>query len=292
MRFEISYRSGYRYTRPVRENLNAVRIKPTTGPRQRLDSFDLELQPAATTREHTDYFGTAVIEFDVVEPHDELVIEATMSVETDEPATPVSTGWAAVGTEAYRAAGGEYLLNTERPPADGSIDDLLAAVRGESPLASLLAASEAIPERFDYRTGSTFVGSTVADLLAGGSGVCQDFVHLGLMLLRELGLATRYVSGYLFTAPHEGLDSVEVETHAWLEALLPGRDGEPPSWVSVDPTNRGLAGATHVKIGHGRAYGDVPPIRGLYRGDVHGELDVRVAMHRVNGAANGEPSGG
>ncbi len=97
--------------------------------------------------------------------------------------------------------------------------------------------------------------SSIKDLLDVGAGVCQDFVHLGLCLLRHHGIAARHVSGYLFAAgSHRERESVEVDTHAWLEALLPvAGDGE-PVWIAANPTNRGLAGETHVKIGHGRHY--------------------------------------
>ena len=100
-----------------------------------------------------------------------------------------------------------------------------------------------------YRPGVTYVGSTVADLLQAGAGVCQDLVHLSLVLLRRHGIAARYVSGFLWAAPQEeGSDSLEVETHAWLEALLPGTGGRgEPVWVGADPTNRQLAGEGHVK---------------------------------------------
>ncbi len=101
------------------------------------------------------------------------------------------------------------------------------------------------------------------DLLEAGAGVCQDFVHLSLVLLRRRGIAARYVSGYLWAAPEDdGVDSLEVDTHAWLEALLPGSGAKgEPVWVGADPTNRRLAGETHVKIGHGRFYADVLPSR-------------------------------
>jgi transglutaminase-like putative cysteine protease len=123
----------------------------------------------------------------------------------------------------------------------------------------------------------------VDDLLAGGAGVCQDFVHLSLILLRRHGIAARYVSGYLFAAPEDGgTDSVEVDTHAWVEALLPDEGDGEPSWVGADPTNRRLAGETHVKIGHGRHYGDVPPIKGVYRGAAEAEHDVSVRMTRLD----------
>jgi transglutaminase-like putative cysteine protease len=151
--------------------------------------------------------------------------------------------------------------------------------------------SELIPDRFEYDQQSTYVGSTVADLLEAGGGVCQDFVHLALMLLRGHGVAARYVSGYLWAAPpEEGEDSLEVQTHAWLEALVPGAGsrGE-PVWVGADPTNRRLAGETHVKIGHGRRYADVPPIKGVYRGTAGAAFDARVTMTRLDPAASATP---
>ncbi len=145
--------------------------------------------------------------------------------------------------------------------------------------------SELIPDRFAYRQGATYVDSDIADLLEAGAGVCQDFVHLGLCLLRHHGIAARYVSGYLFAGgSDDGHESIEVDTHAWLEALLPvAGDGE-PAWVGADPTNRVLAGETHVKIGHGRHYSDVPPIKGVYRGAATAKLDASVTMTRLERA--------
>jgi transglutaminase-like putative cysteine protease len=143
---------------------------------------------------------------------------------------------------------------------------------------------EVIPDRFEYRPGVTYVGSTVGDLLAAGAGVCQDFAHLALLLLRRHGIAARYVSGYLWAPPNgdESVDSAEVETHAWIEALVPG-DRE-PIWVSADPTNRTLGGESHVKIGHGRNYADVPPVKGVYRGGAGAELTASVRMQRTDGS--------
>jgi transglutaminase-like putative cysteine protease len=124
----------------------------------------------------------------------------------------------------------------------------------------------------------------VRDLLDGGAGVCQDFVHLGLCLLRHHGIAGRYVSGYLFAArAGDGKESIEVDTHAWLEALLPVPGGGEPVWVGADPTNRGIAGEDHVKIGHGRHYPDVPPIKGVYRGSAASTLESNVSMTRLDG---------
>ena len=158
----------------------------------------------------------------------------------------------------------------------------------DSPLETLRRLCNLIPERFEYRTGVTYVGSSVSDLLQAGAGVCQDFVHLSLILLRRRGIAARYVSGYLWAAPEDdGSNSLEVDTHAWLEALLPGSDGRgEPVWVSADPTNRRLAGETHVKIGHGRFYSDVPPVKGLYMGGASSELHSAVTMSRLDPQAS------
>jgi transglutaminase-like putative cysteine protease len=146
----------------------------------------------------------------------------------------------------------------------------------------VLLVSELIPDRFAYRQGATYVDSRIVDLLEAGGGVCQDFVHLGLCLLRYHGIAARYVSGYLFVSGSgRSQESVEVDTHAWLEALLPVPDGGEPVWVGADPTNRVLAGENHVKIGHGRHYPDVPPIKGVYRGVANAALDASVTMTRL-----------
>lgn len=114
--------------------------------------------------------------------------------------------------------------------------------------------------------------------------VCQDFAHLSLLLLRRKRIAARYVSGYLWAAPKDGgLDSLELDTHAWIEALIPSTDGNgEPVWVGADPTNRGLTTEGHVKIGHGRFYADVPPVKGVYRGPATSDLEAGVTTTRLD----------
>jgi transglutaminase-like putative cysteine protease len=283
MRFEIGYTSVYSYSEEVWDNLNTLRIKPASGPHQKVERFELRLAPDAPVSERRDYFGTEVFEFGVAERHSELRIEANCQVVTKQDELPRETDWSAVTTDRYRAAGGEFLLQAGTAPENGEVEELGAAVRAETPLATAVKLAEVIPQRFTYRPGVTFVGSTVADLLAGGEGVCQDFAHLALRLLRDHGIAARYVSGYLFAADEEGgLDSVEVQTHAWVEALVPA-DPE-PEWIEIDPTNSMIADEGHVKIGHGRFYQDVPPIRGVYRGADGGIVEARVRMRRLDGA--------
>jgi len=208
-------------------------------------------------------------------------------VVTGEPPEPSEVPWAAVQTEAYAEAAGEYLLPGHDEPDSETLDELVETVRERTPLATVRHLCDLIADRFEYRAGVTYVGSTIEEFLQAGAGVCQDYVHLGLLLLRRNAIAARYVSGYLWAATADGDDSVEVKTHAWIEALLPcdGGRGE-PAWVGADPTNRQLAGERHVKIGHGRAYPDVPPIRGVYQGSATSTLEASVHMTRLDPQAS------
>lgn len=289
MHFAIHYRTEYRYEEPVTDNLNVLRVKPATTPTQRVDEFSIRVDPESRLQQHDDYYGTTVIEFGVTKPHERLTIDVRARVSTAQPPDPPAGSWAAVEAPAYAHAAGEYLVAPGPEPEDVRIDELVGEARAATPLDTLRRVVELVPERFEYRPGVTYVGSTVEDLLEGGAGVCQDFAHLTLLLLRRNGLAARYVSGYLFAPPSgddgdDGADSAEVDTHAWIEALVPSDDGE-PMWVAGDPTNRHLPGERHVKIGHGRRYADVPPIRGVYRGGAGSHLEASVQMHRTDAAA-------
>ena len=284
MHFSIRFLTEYAYDAPVTDNLNALRVRPATTSSQRCDEFTVRIEPEARVGRHSDYFGTEVLEFGIVRAHTRLSIDVRARVVTAEPPDPPDGNWEALETEAYAEAAGEYLLPALDDPMLETLDELREAARRQTPLETLRVLCDLIPDRYEYRAGVTYVGSTVEEFLRVGAGVCQDYVHLALILLRRNGIAARYVSGYLWAAPaDEGDDSVEVETHAWLEALLPGLDGRgEPVWVGADPTNRRLAGERHVKIGHGRYYGDVPPVRGVYQGGARSKLEASVHMTRLD----------
>jgi transglutaminase-like putative cysteine protease len=288
MHFAIRYLTEYRYHALVTDNLNALRVRPATTSSQRCDEFHTRIDPEARVSRHLDYFGTEVLEFGIPTSHDQLTIDVRARVTTSDPVEPPEGPWESVGSAAYLDAAGEFVLPWEDQPAIAGLDGLEGELDADSPLQTLVALCRLIPQRFEYRPGATYVGSSVGDLLRVGAGVCQDFVHLSLVLLRRRGIAARYVSGYLWAAPEDGgADSLEVDTHAWLEALLPGTDGRgEPVWVSADPTNRRLADETHVKIGHGRFYADVPPVKGLYRGEAASELAAAVTMSRLDPQAS------
>jgi transglutaminase-like putative cysteine protease len=283
MHFAIRYLTEYHYDEPVTDNLNALRVKPATTRTQRVDDFGVRVDPESRLHQHVDYFGTTVIEFGISRPHDHLSIDVRARVKTTPPDDPPDAPWSEVEAAPYLAEAGEFVLSDGSEPDDLALDALVGLSRAETPLATVQRLVEVIPDRFEYRAGVTYVGSTVADLLEAGAGVCQDFAHLALLLLSRHGIAARYVSGYLWAPPNgdEAADSAEVETHAWIEALVPGE--REPIWVPADPTNRTLGGETHVKIGHGRNYADVPPVKGVFRGTAGAELSASVRMQRTDG---------
>jgi transglutaminase-like putative cysteine protease len=291
MNFAIQYLTEYRYDATVTDNLNALRVRPATTSHQRCDEFHVRIDPETRIHRHSDYFGTEVIEFGIPKAHDHLTIDVRARVVTSPPPDPPEASWGALQAPSYQEAAGEFLLPAVDEPSAALLGDWVSTVRATTPFATLRLLCEIVPDHFRYDPHATYVGSTVSDLLEGGGGVCQDFVHFGLILLRRNGIAARYVSGYLWAAPRDGgSDSMEVHTHAWLEALLPnagGRGG--PLWVGADPTNRRLAGETHVKIGHGRHYADIPPVKGVYRGTAASGYDAKVQMTRLDEETSASP---
>jgi transglutaminase-like putative cysteine protease len=286
--FAIRYLTDYEYDAPVTDNLNALRVRPATTSNQRCDEFHTRIEPEARVSRYLDYFGTEVLEFGIPTSHDRLTIDVRARVVTSPPPEPPQGAWESLHSAAYVDAAGEFALPWQDQPPIAGLEELEQALTADSPLEALELLCEVIPDRFEYRPGATYVGSSVAHLLEVRAGVCQDFAHLSLVLLRRLGIAARYVSGYLWAAPDgHGTDSLEVDTHAWLEALLPSDDGAgEPVWVSADPTNRRLTGETHVKIGHGRFYADVPPVKGLYLGGATSRLIAAVTMSRLDPQAS------
>ena len=292
MRLGISYRIHFRYLEAVTESQNEVRVRPRDDGFQRVLSYRLTSQPHVQVLGVLDYWGTTVEHLGVRTPHTELQLLAEAAVETDPRPTPTEA--AAVGTQAdadFRSAHVEFLAQSQHvhwDSGDAVERRAASAVAGASSVQEMIAAVVAdVRETLAYEQGATDIGVSLAELLAGGAGVCQDFAHLAAGMLRSVGVPTRYVSGYLFAADEASLDAgtadmVSVQTHAWIEAAVPGW-----GWWALDPTNGGEVGERHVVIGCGRDYGDVPPVRGAFIGSGTAEVDAEVVIGRQ---VDGPPS--
>ncbi len=289
MLLEITHITEYHYEGQVRESVMELWMQPQKSGRQRLVSFELELNPTTRLFSYTDAFGNAVYHFDVPQPHDSLRIEARSAVETfpiPDLSEPLDMGeWSRLNSEFIQGECFDFLaphgfaVQTRALQAFAAklnLDDL----RGHDPLTALKALNEAIYTAFDYDPQATEADSPIDHALSQGRGVCQDFAHIMLAICRSWGVPARYVSGYLYTDQSEGDRSSPDATHAWIEVFLPTL-----RWVGFDPTNNMLAGERHVSVAIGRDYGDVPPSRGVYKGDCDSHLMVGVSVRRARATA-------
>jgi transglutaminase-like putative cysteine protease len=295
--FEIRYRSLFRYPQPVWDSHNVLRAAPCSDERQILLSYRLSIAPASRVVSYTDYFGTRVDLFGVARPHRELEVLAEIRVAMH--GESIAALPEACGSRLMRAfveAHHEYLVPSAHTDFAESVRrEAREVIAGLPDDASAVGAalSSHVGRTLRYVPGSTHVGIDVNELQRTRRGVCQDFAHYLIALCRSVGVPARYVSGYLFAPRSDSSaapapDEVIVQTHAWVEIALPGA-----GWWALDPTNRLTVGARHVKIGHGRDYDDVLPLRGLYHGPFQHELEVEVRMKRLaTGEAWGVPARG
>lgn len=284
MRLDIRYSCRFAYHEPVRESLNELRVAPTTDERQQLVSYRVSTTPPARIHSTIDYWGTRVDSFGIRTPHDELHVVAEAAVETS-PARLLTAAprLSHLADPDFVDAHLEFL---DPSPYVGWGDAVVDEARqrvgpvGDDVVSAVLAVHRAVGTSLRYLPGSTEVGTSVDAVLADGEGVCQDFAHLSIAMCRAIGVPARYVSGYLFTADDAtgadvAVDLVNVQTHAWFEAAIPG-----VGWWPLDPTNRQDVAERHVAIGRGRDYGDVPPLKGAFSGPREHELTVDVEMRR------------
>jgi transglutaminase-like putative cysteine protease len=280
MILRIRHRTRFAYDAAAYESHNEVRLAPVDGVGQRCLEFSLVSEPAAAVIEYPDAFGNRVHAMSVHPPHDELTIVAEAVVERMEvpPSRARDLTFAEFLAEddARLQEHHEFLAPSRYVPLGDRLRRFFWQARpgGTEGVAEYTGRLVAfVRDQFEYEPGKTDVHSTVDDVLATGGGVCQDFAHLTIGLLRLAGVPARYVSGYL--APTSDPPPLGVQaTHAWIEALLPGS-----GWTGFDPTHRGRTHLHHVRIGVGRDYADLPPLRGVYRS--RGEtqtmgVDVRI----------------
>ena len=275
-RLRIRHTTGYRYKGEVRSSYNEARVTPLSTDRQVAVEASVDVTPATRSYRYWDYWGTLVDAFDVHEPHTELSVVGTSVVETSPPDDPAETaGWDDLARPENRDRFAELLGPTAYVPViDDGLED--APRRdGLSPSEAVQAAADWVHDRLEYAKGVTDVGTTAADALQIGGGVCQDYAHLTLAVLRRMGIPARYVSGYLHPRSSAEVGTTATgESHAWVEAWT----GE---WWGFDPTHGGPVGERHVVVGRARDYADVSPLRGIYHGAPAEGLTVSVEITRL-----------
>jgi transglutaminase-like putative cysteine protease len=276
-RLRVRHRTGYSYAGEVKSSFNEARMTPLTDGSQVTLESRIEVIPPASTYRYRDYWGTDVTSFDIHTPHSELVVTATSVVETYLRAPePGGLSWADLRSEPIPDRQAEWLGLTPRTDPDGELADLARSAAGSSaPADAAVACVMAVRESMEYVAGATGVHSTGLDAWRERKGVCQDFAHISLAMLRSLGLPARYVSGYLHPRAAATIgDTVAGESHAWVEWW----DG---TWIGYDPTNGKPVGEQHVAVARGRDYDDVTPLKGIYSGPKSSALGVLVEVTRL-----------
>jgi len=285
MHYTIKHVTRFTYETPISESVMETRMQPRSEGAQRCLHFGLSTVPAARVLMYQDHDGNTVHHFNIPAKHGRLTLTAEALVECNKPAAlPDSletSSWDAL--DAVRGTGEFWDLVNPSAFASTSalLDDFareIAVERKSDPLTTLRWLTDEMYKQFEYSPQSTRVDSPIDDALQSRQGVCQDFTHIMIALVRRLGMPCRYVSGYLFSESGSTDRSSDGATHAWVEAFLPEL-----GWVGFDPTNNLLAGERHVRVAVGRDYADVPPTRGVYQGlsAVRSELAVAVRVGSV-----------
>ncbi|MFZ3262441.1 MAG: transglutaminase family protein [Terriglobales bacterium] len=281
MIYSVRRATTFLYEPAVRESVMEVRMQPRSDTTQRCLSFSLDVSPAGNITQYRDFSGNTVHHFDIAGSHTEVKVTARSLVEVQSlPAPRMSEAgdWADLDAVIAAEDYWEMLLPSEFARPGAALESVAAELKCErrgSPLELLMELNEGICKLFAYVPNSTSVDSPIDEALRTRQGVCQDFAHIMIALVRPLRVPCRYVSGYLSHSEAGGEKdrSLEGASHAWVEALVP-RLG----WVAFDPTNNLIGSDRHIRVAIGRDYADVPPTRGVYKGEAHSKLSVAVTV--------------
>lgn len=283
MLLSIQHRTELTYAEPITESVMELRMMPRSDEQQTLRSFELAVGPEAPVFQHLDWQGNQAHNFSIIDVHDRVLILAASTVEMH----PFKLRLQELSDSLPYSGLGHRFQDLVLPHGPVQKDPRLTAFAESTGLLSerraamvFGAVTARLGELITYAKGVTNISTSVSDVLDHGKGVCQDYAHVALSLLRALGIPARYVSGYLYRA-----DSAELETHAWVEAFAPSF-----GWVGLDPTHGQLAGESHVVVAAGRSYADVPPNRGVYRGGAEERMSVNVKIQMLRDETELAPS--
>jgi transglutaminase-like putative cysteine protease len=277
MKLHIEHTTTFSYEEPISEAFTEMRLRPSDGSGQRCLSFELVPQPIGEVMQYTDRYGNIVHHFDTLQPHDRLVVKASSEVHLSDTFADYKRELSPLDAYDYLATGVYTAVNDQiRSFALGNV------VEGD-PMATVLSLMHSLHAALQYESGATDVKTTASEALNLGRGVCQDFAHIMLAACRVVNIPARYVSGYLYdpkaaAATSSGKND-NAASHAWVDAYVNSN-----AWLSVDPTHDCLQTANYVRVAVGRDYSDVPPTRGIYKGQAKETLSVNVSCRRLSTA--------
>lgn len=289
MKYRITHTTSYSYSEPASLSQNELYLQPKETAWQRVSNSQVTITPEPKYHQlRDDYFDNRVRVFMIQHPHNELVITAISSVETEVPATPP-----AASTPPWESVVQQLFNHSQPADLDACQFRFVSPLTMITPAIKAFAQTSFPPARpiltgaldlmqrifteFTYDKAATTIDTPVDQVLTARKGVCQDFSHLAISCLRALGLAARYVSGYLETQPPLGKPKLSGAdaSHAWLSIYIPDT-----GWVDLDPTNNLIPGEQHITLAWGRDYGDVTPVKGVVMGGGVHSMSVMVDVRR------------
>lgn len=286
-RFVIQHITRYTYQEPVRDSANQIMLYPIKDENQFVESQKITISGEPHLEVYQDYYGNSIGYFMNIAPHIELSIESTITVITKPVLLPADEAAAAIQWKhleelKYNVPFIDFL---KQEPFEALTEVKALADAGAYHFVSVFTAASQLNEyvynNFQYITGITSVTTTLDEIWKLKAGVCQDFAHFLLAMLRLLGIPARYVSGYV--CPHDHNLRGEGATHAWVEAYIPFY-----GWIGLDPTNNCIVNDQHVRLAVGRNFSDVSPVRGTYKGTAKQTLEVGVSVSHEDGRVTKE----
>jgi transglutaminase-like putative cysteine protease len=286
MFYSIRHLTKFAYKTPVSESIMETMMHPRSDALQRCLTFHLSVSPRCRVFSYRDHLSNHVHHFDIPGLHGQLVIVAEALVEMQpHPAIPASLpdgSWEELDHLVQQGDFWEMLLPSEYACPTAELAKLakeLELDRRDDPLTTLHRLNTALYKGFAYKPKSTKADSPIDRALKTRAGVCQDFAHIMIALVRTyLNMPARYVSGYLYHGAQFNDRSDDLATHAWMECFVPEF-----GWVGFDPTNDLVAADRHIRTAIGRDYADVPPTHGIFRGRTKSELSVAVRVEPSEG---------
>ncbi|MBD0382606.1 transglutaminase family protein [Paenibacillus sedimenti] len=285
MKLEITHITRYAYEDSVKDSVNEIRLTPRTNYRQSCYHHAIVTEPVSSLFTYEDFFHNRVHAFTVNKQHRELTIKMVSTVVTHDndnipssEASPYEEKSLRL-SDAFQNQYAEYLLPTAYTELTPELKAYADAIPdGDLNMHELLNhICKTIHRDFTYDPMATSVQTTVGEMLQIKRGVCQDYSHFMIAICRDKGIPARYVSGYHFVGDLQGGSADFTQaSHAWVECLIPGS-----GWFGYDPTNNCEVNWRYVKLGHGRDYNDIVPVKGVYRGTGEQELEVFVDVRLI-----------
>ena len=280
--FKIHHITKYEYSRAVKESNNAIIIYPFNNEEQELLLHEIDITDNPDVYTYSDYWGNKVGLFNILMPHKELVIDSKLTVRTIKRPTEAKT--ILTTTADLKKAIGNNLPLLELSKHDNiksqdKINEIIATLQSVAGNCVSRLTEECcthIFKNFKYIKGITTIETTVDEILEHKSGVCQDFAHLMLQILRSMSIPCRYISGYI--CPNRDGMRGEGATHAWVEVYIAGY-----GWAGIDPTNNVWTSDNHIKLAVGKGFPDCTPVRGSFKGLTKQALSVYVSVGYEDG---------